>query len=193
VLDTPRSLLVRLASSPVETDWRRLVHLYQPFIVRWLGQAGVPDSDRGDLVQEVLTVVVKDVPSFQHSERIGAFRKWLRIVVVNRIRNYWRSQKSQVQPGDHSSILDELEDPASGLSGVWDREHDAFVAQRLLESLEGEFTPTTWTAFRRQVVEGAKTMDVARELGLSVNAVLIAKSRVLRRFRDEARGLVDEL
>jgi RNA polymerase sigma-70 factor (ECF subfamily) len=32
---------------------------------------------------------------------------------------------------------------------------------------------------------------VAAELGLSVNAVFIAKSRVLRRLRQEMQGLVD--
>jgi hypothetical protein len=32
---------------------------------------------------------------------------------------------------------------------------------------------------------------VAGELGTTVNAVLLAKSRVLRRFRDEAAGLLD--
>ena len=37
----------------------------------------------------------------------------------------------------------------------------------------------------------ADPADVARELGLSVNAVLIAKSRVLQRLREEGRGLVD--
>ena len=34
--------------------------------------------------------------------------------------------------------------------------------------------------------------DVAVELGLSLNSVLLAKSRVLRRLRSEAQGLVDE-
>ena len=39
--------------------------------------------------------------------------------------------------------------------------------------------------------DGKPARDVAQELGLSVNAVLIAKSRVLGRLRQEARGLVD--
>lgn len=189
--DTPRSLLDRLARSPGESDWRRLVDLYQPFIGRWLRQAGVPEADADDLGQEVLSVLVREIPSFRHGENRGAFRRWLRTVVVNRTRGFWRARQTGPQQLGDVAVLDALEDPSSGLSGEWDREHDAHVAQRLLAALESEFTPTTWRAFRRQVVDGIKAAEVAAELGMSVNAVLVAKSRVLRRFRSEAEGLVE--
>jgi len=192
MLDTPRSLLQRLAEHADEADWRRLVILYQPFIARWLRRAGVGDDDADDLGQEVMTVVVKEVPGFRHSQATGAFRKWLRTVVVNRTRGYWRSKQTRPQHQEGTAVLDALEDPSSGISGEWDREHDAHLTRRLLEAMEGEFSPTTWTAFRRQVVDGVKAAEVAAELGLSTNAVLVAKSRVLRRFRAEATGLIDE-
>lgn len=192
MLDTPRSLLQRIAESPGESDWRRLVTLYQPFIGKWLARAGIPDSDTDDLAQEVLTVLVKDLPAFEHSERTGAFRNWLRAVVVNRSRGYWRSRQTRPKQQDGEEMIALLEDPSSGLSGEWDREHDAYVVSRFLEALEGEFSPTTWAAFRRQMMDGAKAADVAAELGLTTNAVLVAKSRVLRRFRAEASGLIEQ-
>ena len=37
----------------------------------------------------------------------------------------------------------------------------------------------------------AVDVEVAAELGLSVNSVLLAKSRVLKRLRAELQGLVD--
>jgi RNA polymerase sigma-70 factor (ECF subfamily) len=40
-------------------------------------------------------------------------------------------------------------------------------------------------------VDGRPAADVARELGLTVNAVVKAKSRVLNRLRQEAAGLLD--
>src|SRR4051794_13375499 len=126
MLDTPRSLLQRLADQPDEADWRKLVTLYQPFISRWLGRAGVDNHDADDLAQEVLTVVVKEVPGFRHSRSTGAFRKWLRTVVVNRTRGYWRKKQNRPECED-GGVLALLEDPASGLSGEWDRDHDAHV------------------------------------------------------------------
>lgn len=165
--------------------------LYQPFIARWLGRAGVSDEDAADLSQEVLAVLVKEVPDFRHAQTTGAFRKWLRTIVVNRTRGYWRTKQTRPKNLDESAVLAGLEDPSSGLSGEWDREHDTHVARQLLSALEGEFAPTTWMAFRRQVMDGVKAAEVAIELGLSTNAVLVAKSRVLRRFRTEAAGLID--
>ena len=61
----------------------------------------------------------------------------------------------------------------------------------LLERIESEVTPSTWQAFRRVVVEGRDEETVAAELGLSVNAVFIAKSRVLSRLRREADGIFE--
>jgi RNA polymerase sigma-70 factor (ECF subfamily) len=74
---------------------------------------------------------------------------------------------------------------------VWDEEHDRHVIHRLLELLQPHFEPATWQAFHRLVRDGARAADVAAELGTTVNAVLLAKSRVLRRLRQEAAGLTD--
>jgi RNA polymerase sigma-70 factor, ECF subfamily len=87
--------------------------------------------------------------------------------------------------------LAQLADPASGLSRQWDADHDRHVARRLMDLLEPEFSPATWAAFRRQVVDGLSASAAAAELNTTVNAVLLAKSRVLRRLRDEAAGLID--
>ena len=60
-----------------------------------------------------------------------------------------------------------------------------------MELIEPEFTRPTWLAFRRQVLDGRLPAEVAAELGMTVNAVLLAKSRVLARLRKEGRGLID--
>jgi RNA polymerase sigma-70 factor (ECF subfamily) len=57
--------------------------------------------------------------------------------------------------------------------------------------LESEFTVTTWQAFKKQVMDGQKAKEVANDLGISHNAAIIAKSRVLKRLRQEIAGLVD--
>jgi RNA polymerase sigma-70 factor (ECF subfamily) len=82
-------------------------------------------------------------------------------------------------------------DPHSDLSRSWGEEHDHHVAQTLLESIHLKFQPATWRAFEATVRDGRLTADVAAELGLSGNAVLIAKSRVLKRLQQKAEGLID--
>lgn len=65
------------------------------------------------------------------------------------------------------------------------------MLDRLLELIEPEFEATTRRAFRRQVIDSVPARTVAAELRMTVNAVLIAKSRVLSRLRRETDGLVD--
>jgi RNA polymerase sigma-70 factor (ECF subfamily) len=191
--DTPISLLERLRLRPDAASWERLVDLYTPLIRAWLRRHALQDSDADDLTQDVLGVLVRELPNFRHDLRRGAFRRWLRQVTVNRLRVFWRSRHARPLAGgtDLGPVLDQLADPDSGLSQLWDREHDLHVARRLLELLEPEFEPATWRAFRLLVLEGRPTAAVAAELGLSSNAVRIAKSRVLRRFRQEVDGLID--
>jgi RNA polymerase sigma-70 factor (ECF subfamily) len=192
VAETPVSLLDRLRLRPDAAAWQRLVDLYAPLIQNWLRYHALEPQDVEDLVQEVFVVLVRELPQFRHDLRRGAFRRWLRTITVNRLRNFWRALRSHplANAGNQEKLLDQLEDPHSDLSRFWDQEHDRHVARRLLELLQPEFEPTTWKAFHL-LLEGKSTDEVAGLLGISANAVRIAKSRVLSRFRQEVDGLID--
>src|SRR5687768_14673027 len=89
---TSLSLLAR-ARDPADDDaWRRLVEVYSPLLRQWLQQYEVQTADAEDLLQEVLQVVFRELSGFQQGERPGAFRNWLRKVLANRLRNYWRQR-----------------------------------------------------------------------------------------------------
>lgn len=188
--ETSCTLLERLRDGDDDQAWRRLVDLYTPLIQGWLGRYALPAADVEDLTQEVMTALVREMPEFRRL-RTGSFRHWLKTITINRLRGFWRSRGQRLPAAggsDFLKMLEELEDPASQLTGQWDREHDRHVAQRLLLLIEPDFEPTTWQAFRRQVVDGERAAVAAAELGISVNAALLAKSRVLRRFRQEISG-----
>jgi RNA polymerase sigma-70 factor (ECF subfamily) len=192
--DTSASLLERLRQRSDAAAWKRLVEVYTPLIEGWLRRHGVQPEDSADLVQEVLGVLLRELPHFRHNQRPGAFRCWLRTITANRLRAFWKGRQSRpVAAGGPDALeqLAQLADPDSALSRLWDQEHDRHVLQRLLRLIEPEFAPATWEAFRRLTLEDGRAADVARELGVTVNAVLLAKSRVLRRLRQEARGLID--
>jgi RNA polymerase sigma-70 factor (ECF subfamily) len=192
--DTSISLLERLRSRPDNDSWQRLIGLYTPLLHGCLRRYGLQSSDMEDLVQDVLTVVVRELPQFQHNQRPGAFRRWLRTILVHRLRNFWRARQGRpLASGDRdlAQMLDQLQDPDSGLSRLWDEEHDRHVIQRLLAAIEPDFTASSWQAFRRVALEGKDEETVAAELGLSLHAVFVAKSRVLCRLRREANGLID--
>lgn len=191
--ETRQSLLIRAQTG--ETDaWKGLTDLYRPLILGWLNRQGVPARDLEDLSQDVLLSVVKHLPAFEHSGQRGAFRAWLRTIVCSRTADYWRAIDAGSQPSGGSgaiAALHDLADPDSELNRQWDAEHDRYVLQCLLDLVEEEFEPSTLQAFRRLALDGVGGADAARELGMSVAAVYVAKSRVLQRIRQEAEGLID--
>jgi RNA polymerase sigma factor (sigma-70 family) len=192
--DTSLSLLDRLQQDASDSVWRDLVEVYTPVLEAWLASFRLQSADRDDIVQESLTTILQQVAEFRHAGRPGSFRAWLRAIVVNRLREFWRRRNRQAQgtgDSDFAELLQQLESPGSDLSARWDVEHDRYVTHRLLARLEPLFEPSTREAFRRVVLEGRPARDVAAELGLSVNAVLLAKSRILRQLRLELKGLTD--
>jgi RNA polymerase sigma-70 factor (ECF subfamily) len=191
--ETRQSLLLRAQTGETEA-WKDLTDLYRPLILGWLNRQGVPARDLEDLSQEVLLSVVKQLPGFQHSGQRGAFRTWLRTIVCRRTADYWRAidADTQAQGGSGATVaLQQLADPASELNRQWDEEHDRYVVHCLLDRVEEEFEPITLQAFRRLALDGISGAEAAQELGLSVAAVYVAKSRVLARMRQEAEGLID--
>ena len=192
--ETSLSLLNRLRRAPESESWNRLVALYAPLLRAWLRKYDVQASDADDLVQEVLLAVSKDLSKFEHAGQPGAFRGWLKAILVNRLRKFWRSRDRRPQARGDSDIdakLAQLDDPASEMSQIWNREHDQYVLRQLLALAEPHFAPNTWKAFCRVALDGARPDIVAKELEISLNAVCIAKSRVLSRLRQESEGLIE--
>ncbi len=189
---TSVSLLDRLkVARPEATDWSRLQGIYLPLIGRWLGRVPGLGVEADDLAQEVFVVVIREIPHFER-QREGSFRAWLRQVTVNKARTLRKQRRRRpavgLDPAD--GFLDSLADPNGELAREWDLDHDRHVFQKLLAIVQPDFSATTWEAFRRFALDGLPAAQVAAEIGLSVNAVIQAKARVLKRLREEAGELL---
>lgn len=192
--ETSLSLLQQMRESPEQEAWVRLHRLYEPLIRKWLIRYELQPSDADDVTQEVLLAVSKDIGAFDHNGREGAFRAWMKGILVNRLRKFWHSRDRQPVGGGGSDMnrqLAELDDPASQITLIWNEDHDQHVLNQVMAIVETRVEPKTWAAFHMTVFGGVKPKDAAEKLGLSLNAILIAKSRVLSRLRHEARGLVE--
>jgi RNA polymerase sigma-70 factor (ECF subfamily) len=188
---TPISLLDRLRSHPDNAEaWRQIDAIYRPWLQRWLRGRVAQASDVDDLVQTVLTVLVQELPRFEHNGNTGAFRTWLRGIVVNRLREFRRGLAT-LAAGDCDPIIEQLADAGSELSRQWDREHDQHVVNQLLRMIEPDFEPRTWAAFRAFVMDGERAAAIASRLGMSEGAVWTAKSHVLKRLRQVAKDWID--
>ncbi len=68
-------------------------------------------------------------------------------------------------------------------------EYRNWLAQSALQLMRESFSETTWRACWEHVAQGRPLRKVADELGLTENAVYLARGRVLKRLREELDGL----
>lgn len=191
---TSISLLDLLKDGEDEQAWQTMVTIYQPLIKKWLGRLGTPANELGDLSQNVMTVVVRKLPEFEHGGRTGAFRSWLRNITRNCLLEFWRKNKqTPVATGksEFQEQLNQLADQTSELSQMWDREYDEHVLASLMTVIRPEFRSQSWEAFELFVLEGIPATDVAERLGVSANSVFIAKSRIMMRLREVGKYMIE--
>jgi RNA polymerase sigma-70 factor (ECF subfamily) len=178
----------------------RIVSLYLPLVYIWCRKAGLSAPEAEDVGQEVLLAVNNSLATFRRDRPGDSFRGWLRTLTANKIRDHWRSNPRQRGAEGGSDALTRLQqlpadessdaaDPVGTEEGPGD-EMKALL-RRALEQIRPTFKEATWQAFWRVVVDRQRPDLVAGQLGLSVNAVRLAKGRVLRRFREEFKDLVD--
>lgn len=185
---TSASLLRRLRQPDQEAAWQRFVDLYAPLVYHWSRGQGLNPTDAADLVQEVLAVLVTKLPEFEY-DSTRRFRGWLKTVTVNKVRDFQRRQATRPSTG-----VDETIERISVVDTVdlfEEAEYRNFLVKRAVALMQDEFQDQTWRACWKHVVEGRRAADVAQELGITANAVHIAKCRVMRRLREELDGLME--
>jgi RNA polymerase sigma-70 factor, ECF subfamily len=184
---TPASLLERLRQPADHAAWERFVELYTPLLYYWSRRAGLQQQDAADLVQDVLTLLLRKMPQFNYHGD-GSFHKWLRTVMLNKLRENLRRAGARQAAG--GSALDDVPAPDDAPE-LEEAEYRRHIVQRALKVLEPEFSVLTWKAFQEYGVAGRDPIEVAAELHVQVGTVYAAKSRVFARLRQELEGLVD--
>jgi RNA polymerase sigma-70 factor (ECF subfamily) len=185
---TPVSLLERLRRPNEAEDWTRFVDLYTPLLYHWARRRGLRQVDAEDLVQDVFVALVKELPRFTYQPG-QRFRAWLWTVLLNK----WREKQRRAQLEAKARGNNLAAEPAADdtVAEMADQEYQSYLVQRALELMQTDFQPQTWKACWEYVVVGRPAAEVAAELGITLNAVHLAKSRVLRRLRQELDGLLD--
>jgi RNA polymerase sigma-70 factor (ECF subfamily) len=190
---TRASLLVRLRDPQDEAAWTEFIDLYAPLVYGYARKQGLQDADAADLSQDVLAAVVTSIGRLEYDPARGAFRNWLFTLVRRKLANWWTAQGQQTPgSGDTGTVqlLEQCPGPEAGES-AWQAEWEQRVFGWACEQVRRSVTDVTWQAFWRTAVAGSAADQVAAELGLSVGAVYVARSRVLARLKELVRSVED--
>jgi RNA polymerase sigma-70 factor (ECF subfamily) len=194
--DEPSSGLLQGVKAGKREAWDRLVRLYAPLVYLWCRRAGLQAADAADVGQEVFRAVARKVSDFRRDRAGDSFRGWLRTVARHKIYDQLRGRHDAEKPlGSDDQLTRPRPGPYPGIDDSGseeDREELALLYRRAVELIWSDFEDNTSRAFWAVVMDDRPVAEVAQELGVTTNAVYLAKARVLRRLRAEFADLLDE-
>lgn len=182
---TNTSLLNGLLDPGNDRIWSDFYARYQPLLVNFSKRLGLNDADAQDAAQDALTAFAGSYREGAYDREKGRLRTWLFAITTNKVRDIQRKRGRQMvitDEADHTRFLNQIPDDKS-ISEVWDAEWARAVMGDCLAQVRRQVKPQTMRAFELFAIEGRPASQVAQELGITENAVWIAKNRVTTRLR----------
>ncbi len=150
---------------------------------------GAQAADADDVAQEVLTKLVTAMKTFRYDPD-RSFRAWLKTVTQNAWTDFARSQRLRAVTGpDRILTIADSHDALVDLEKQMEEALDRELFELAMHRVEKRVKPTTWQAFRSTVIDNRPGPEVARELGVQVAHVFVAKHRVQQMLEQEVRAL----
>lgn len=183
---TRNSLILRLRDREDAASWREFTAIYEPVIYKVACRRGLQHADALELVQRVLFAVARSVDRFRPDKNRAKFRTWLYTISHNEFCKQLAKSQKQVSGSGDSAVHQMLHEFAAPVEDDFSAEYRRAVFRWAAEKVRNDFEERTWSAFWKTSVENQGAADVGRELKMSVGAVYIAKSRVMKALREQA-------
>lgn len=183
---THATLLARLSDGTDPRAWEEFHARYFELIRNFARRRGQQAADCDDVAQEVLLSLSKAMPGFQYDPSKGKFRSYLKTVTIRAV--FKKScQKRGAVDLEHIEEATQAAERDVEIEAAWEEEWRQYHLRQAMVTIAAEFGEADRQAFQRYAVAGQDARAVAEELGLSVDQVYQAKSRILRRLE----GLIE--
>lgn len=183
---TSTYLLDALRDPQNHSAWLRFDERYRPLVVHYACRLGLRPEDAEDAAQQTLLAFNTAYQRGQYDRAKGRLRHWLFGIAHNEIHSVLRRlpnrEKQIVDQGDCDSFFDALRDEDQ-LERIWEEEWRRAVLQECLAHARRTFEPRTLAAFELYAWKGWPAPRVAEHLGISENAVFLAKHKILKSIR----------
>lgn len=183
---TTTRLLDALRDRGAGTVWSAFDARYRPIIIGLARSAGLTEEDAADAAQQTLAEFARDYSAGKYQRGKGRLRSWLMGIAHHRITDVHRARRAARGESAFADVPDEAR-----LTVVWETEQRRRILEEALTRLraESKTAPHTMKAFELAALRGMPPDAVARECGVSVEEVYVAKNRVTARLR----GIVEEI
>ena len=176
-------LLEEVRDPEDETAWNRFVEKYRPLLAGYVRAKGLADADVEDIVQNILIRLLRVMPKFELDHQKGKFRTWLYKVTMFTLRDHYRSavSRNRVEEEHKKNVAEWKED--DGPDAEWQQTYQERILEVALEQVKTQTMAKSWQCFEQFVLKGRPGNDIAREVGLTPNAVRVNANRILEKVR----------
>ena len=188
-LTTNISLILRLQNKNDSEAWDEFVTIYQPLIERIARRLGLTGANLADCCQEVMIRLSEAVKTWSSDSQHASFRRWLYRVARNSMLNQISSMQRQREVGCNNLEQDIGAVPASEIGSAFDIEFFRQSLIYLAEKIRPDFNPINWSAFWMTYANQSSIQEAAEKLGICRSRVYVARSRIIKRLREEASRL----
>ncbi len=189
---TRPSLLLRLRDPKDAEAWNTFVEIYTPLVYGYCRRRGLQASDVADVTQDVMAQVMSSIQQFCYQAERGRFRDWLGAVTRSKIVRFLSKDARIAKVGN--AVAEELarQVEAPEADSLWNDAFQARVLEVAIQRSRPDFEESTWKAFEHCWIDGHAASEVAKKLGVPIESVYVAKSRVLKRLRAEVAILAED-
>jgi len=186
---TSTQILEGLKTTGNTTAWDKFCDHFQPVVVNFARQLGLPEADAEDAAQETMLEFLKAFRNEKYNREKGSLGNWLfgiaRRVILN-LRGRKPLEQLVADKTTGTSFWDLIQDDHN-IKHTWETEWRQMVLTKCVQQVRRELDPKVVEAFELYALSEQPVEEVAGRLKMSNNAVYIAKSRVLSRLRELER------
>ncbi|MFG0330751.1 MAG: sigma-70 family RNA polymerase sigma factor [Phycisphaerales bacterium] len=183
ITTTHVTLLERLGEGSDSPAWDEFYRRYGKLIESFATRQGLQAADAQDVVQDVLVALSRSMRDFEYDPSKGKFRSYLKTITLRAVFRKFRQKKAAPAQGLVAGGVDDaLHDEE--IDALWETEWRQYHLRQAMRVIDAEFNEQNRTAFRLYVQDGCSAAEVAEALGVSVDQVYQAKSRILKRLSE---------
>lgn len=180
---TSTILLEGLKDSANDLAWQEFDARYRPILLGVARRLRQSQEDADDAVQETVAAFISQYAQGHYSRDKGRLRDWLCGIMTHKVRDIQRKRlRHRHVSAPQPELIAEVEDDS--VRAAMDAEWSEAILRQCLAELRQEVLPRTFEIFDLFVLRQWPACQVARQCGVSVDAVYQNKRRALQRIRE---------
>jgi len=182
---TRTTILNELRTNPESENWNDLVEIFSPIIMFRAAERGLQPTEVEEVLQDTLADFIEALQTGKYDRNRGHLHDWLLGIAGNKIRSFVRARRRRLK-SERCAEVHEIRDvpDKKAAEKTWDTESGRIVLSACLKYAFKKSSRKTFYAFVLCVFKGLSPMEVSEKLGMRVDAVHVAKHRVLARMRE---------